>query len=310
MIHNFHLPEVKSIKESKNAGVLSIEPLYPGYGMTLGNSLRRVLLSSLPGVAVTAIKVEGAMHEFSTIPNIKEDVIEIILNLKNLRFRLFQDSKAEEYMTLNVSKEGKVKASDIKAPSNIEIINPDLHIAIVDNPKGKLNIEMKVETGRGYVPVEKRADEKLPAGWIAVDALYSPVLNVNYSVEKTRVGQMTNLEKLVISIETTGTITPKEALMQAAEILVDHLMIIAGKKEASVEMDSIADNEDNIANISVEEMNFSPRTTNALVNNDIKTVGDVLNLTKEELSSFKGLGNKAIDELMEKMNELGIRKEK
>lgn len=304
MLHDIHLPEIKTLAEEKNKATFAIEPLFPGYGMTLGNSLRRVILSSLPGAAVTAVKIDGVSHEFSTIPNVKEDVIEIILNLKQLRVKLHSE---EEFVTLSVNGAGEVTAKDIKTNSNVEIANPELHIATLDNKSAKLDMEIKIESGRGFVPIEKREGEKLGVGMIAVDALYAPIRKVRYNVEQTRVGQMTDLDRLVIEIETDGTIEPKVALEQAAEILVDHFLVICGKDsvcrkekaEAVVEIDNSA------AKILIEEVNLSPRTTNALLNNELRTIEDVLRLKDSELRQLKGFGAKAYDEIKDKIAELG-----
>jgi DNA-directed RNA polymerase subunit alpha len=305
MLYDIHLPEIKKIKEEGNLGVFEITPLYPGYGMTLGNSLRRVILSSLPGAAVTAVKIDGVSHEFSTIKNVKEDVVEIILNLKQLNVKMFTDE--EQTLTLEASGEGVVKAKDFKANSNVEIVNPDLVIATLDNKSAKLNMTLTIEKGRGYVPVEKRDGGKVAIGMIAVDALYSPIKRVRYNVESTRVGQMTNLDKLIIEVETNGVITPEEAVSQASEILVDHFNVLAGKEVA------VKKNEEEVevkpeagSDILVEEINLSPRTTNALLNNDIKTVSDILKLTDNELKTLKGFGTKAYEEVKEKIVELGL----
>lgn len=309
MIHNIHLPEVKTIKEEGNTGIFSIEPLYPGYGMTLGNSLRRVILSSLPGAAVTAIKIDGVTHEFTTIPHVKEDVVELILNLKQLRVKSHSDE--EQYLYLSSTGEGKVYARDIKAPSQVEITNPDLYLATLSGAKAKLEMEIRIEKGRGYVPVEKRDGEKLQVGMIAVDAIYTPVKKVRYNVESTRVGQMTDLDKLVIEVETDGTVTPKDAIIQAAEILVDHFSVVAGREvsEAGAPQEAAKVErtpEDAASKILVEEINLSPRTTNALLNNNIKTIADILVLTDDELRNLKGFGNKAYQEVREKLDELGF----
>lgn len=310
MLHDIHLPELKKVKEEGAKATFEITPLYPGYGMTLGNSLRRVILSSLPGAAVTAVKIHGAPHEFSTLPNVKEDVIEIILNLKLLRVKLHSD---EEFITLSKSGKGAVTAADIKENQNVEIVNKDLHIATLDNSKSKIDIEIKVEKGRGFVPIEKRESEKLGIGMIAVDALYAPIKRVRYDVEKTRVGQMTDLDKLVIELETDGTVSAEAAVKHASEILVDHFLVLTDKetvqkKEKLVE-EEIADN--TAAGILIEEINLSPRTTNALLNNELKTIDDVLKLTATELKNLKGFGAKAYDEVIEKVAELGydMRKE-
>lgn len=296
---------MKAIKEENNKATFEIEPLFPGYGMTLGNSLRRVILSSLPGAAVTAVKIDGVSHEFTTITGVKEDVIEIILNLKLLRVKLHSD---EEYVTLSASGGGEVTAKNIKENSNVEIANKDLHIATLDGKSSKLEMEIKLEKGRGFVPVEKREGEKLGVGMIAVDALYAPIKKVRYNVESTRVGQMTDLDKLVMEVETDGTITPREAIEQASEILVDHFLLVSGKETAErktrlmeeVEKDSGA------SGILIEEVNLSPRTTNALLNNELKTIDDILQLKDSELKNLKGFGAKAYEEVKDKIAELGF----
>lgn len=311
MLHDIHLPELKKVKQEGNKGIFEITPLYPGYGMTLGNSLRRVILSSLPGAAVTAVKIHGAAHEFSTLANVKEDVIEIILNLKQLRVRLYSD---EEFITLSKSGKGRVTAADIKENQNVEIVNKDLQIATLDNTKAKIDIEIKVERGRGFVPIEKRKDEKLGVGMIAIDALYAPIKRVRYSVEKTRVGQMTDLDKLLLEVETDGTVDPEQAIRQASEILVDHFLVLTDKetveRKKKVIEEEVGDNA--AAGILIEEINLSPRTTNALLNNELKTIDDVLKLTLSELKNLKGFGAKAFEEIQDKMTELGyeLKKEK
>jgi len=309
VLHEIHLPKTKILNQEGNVATFAIEPLYPGYGMTLGNSLRRVILSSLPGSAVTAVKIDGVSHEFSTIPEVKEDIIEILLNLKGLCVKLHTD---EEYLTLSASGGGEVKAKDIKANPNVEISNPDLHIATLDNKQAKLDMEIKVERGRGFVPVEKREGEKLGIGMIAIDALYAPIKKVRYSVEQMRVGQMTDLDRLIIEIETDGTITPAEAVEQASEILVDHFLILSGKDsvERKESIEEKIESENPAAKILIEEINLSPRTTNALLNNELKTIEDILHLKAEELRGLKGFGAKAYDEVIDKLAEFGFKMEK
>lgn len=309
MLFNIHLPEMKKIKEEGNRAIFEITPLYPGYGMTLGNSLRRVILSSLPGAAVTAVKIHGASHEFSTLPNIKEDVIEIILNLKQLRVKLHSD---EELISISKSGKGVVTAADIKTNQNVEIVNKNLHIATLDNSKSKIDIEIRVERGRGFVAIEKRESEKLSIGMIAVDALYAPVKRVKYNVEKTRVGQMTDLDKLVIEVETDGTVSAEAAIKFASEILVDHFLVLTDKDSVEKKQKIIAEEiEDNpAAGILIEETNLSPRTTNALLNNELNSVEDVLELTASQLKNLKGFGAKAYDEVLEKIAELGFEMKK
>lgn len=212
-------------KDERNA-TLVVEPCWHGYGTTLGNALRRVMLSSLPGAAVTAVKIKGASHEFTAIPGVQEDILELTLNLKSLRMRLFTDEPVR--LTLSVKGEKEVTAADIKAPSDVEIVNPDLHIATLTDKKAELELEIFVGKGRGYVPVEERSKEKPELGMIAIDAIYSPVREIGYKVENVRVGQITNFDKLVMTIETDGTITPKEAVDQSLRILLDHFQLMLG----------------------------------------------------------------------------------
>ncbi len=305
MLHPIQPPELKTQKEEGNKATFVIEPLYSGYGMTLGNSLRRVILSSLGGAAITAVKIDNVSHEFSTIEGVKEDVVEVILNLKKVRFKVYSDEP--QFLVLSKTGKGEVKAGDIKTTADVEIVNPEQVIATLDAAKSKLGMELKIEKGRGYVPVESREQEKLEVGMIAVDALYSPVQRVRYNVENTRVGQMTDLDRLVIEIETDGTISPSDALSQAADVLVEHFSVVAGKGQPQAP-GTLSDErgENDAAKISIEEVNFTPRTANALVNNDVKTIKDLLKLSDQELKELKGFGAKAYDEVKDKLAELGF----
>jgi DNA-directed RNA polymerase subunit alpha len=294
------LPEIKKVAQEKNTIGFVIEPLFPGFGMTIGNSLRRVLLSSLPGAAPYKVKIAGASHEFSTLPHVKEDVVEILLNLKALRFKLHEGKEAKA--TLEVSGEKKVKASDFKLPSNLELANPDQPIATLSRG-GKLKIELWVNYGIGYVPVERREDEKSEIGVISLDALYSPVKKVHYDVENTRVGRMTNYDKVTIEIMTDGTMDASAALEACGKILEDHFKLIANanleakktskKQKAEKESEKTAD----LRQQKIEEAGFSNRTANALIANGIKTVGGLLRISKEKLAEMKGLGSKAVSEI-------------
>ncbi len=306
MLYPIQLPELKTVNEDGNKATFAIEPLHSGYGMTLGNSLRRVILSSLSGAAVTAVKIDTVAHEFSTIAGVKEDVVEIILNLKRLRFRVY--SEEPQYLMLTASGQGEVTAASIKTTSDVEIVNPEQIIATLDTAKTKIGMEIKVEKGRGYVPVESREAEKLEVGMIAVDALYSPVQRVRYNVENTRVGQMTDLDRLIMEIETDGTITPQDAIRQAAELLVEHFHVIAGNPVGAVAAVAAAEErtETGASKISIEEINLTPRTTNALINNEIKSVKDLLKLSDQELRELKGFGSKAYEEVKDKIAELGF----
>lgn len=309
MLYDINLPELKEIEGEQGNSTFVVEPLYPGYGMTLGNSMRRVLLSSLAGAAITAVKIDGVNHEFSTVAGVREDMIELILNLKQVRFR-YED---EEAVTLTLKKSGKgaVTAGDIKVTGDVEVVNPKHEIAYIDTAKGKLEMELRVERGRGYAPVENRSSEKLEVGMIAIDAIYTPIKRVRYSVENTRVGQMTNLDKLLLEVETDGTLSPKEAVSQAAEILVGHFQVLAGHDVVSVGTGGIVTaaekQEADMAQIMIDEVNFSPRTTNALLNNDIKTIKELMELSPAELKELKGFGAKALDEVGAKLDELGLK---
>ncbi len=218
------LPSKIELTADGRKGTLTVEPCFQGYGTTLGNALRRVLLSSLPGAAVTAVKIKGAQHEFSALPGVKEDILEIILNLKSLRLKLFSDEPVR--LHLSAKGDGDVTAGDIEKSSDVEVINKDLHIATLTDKKAELELEIFVGKGRGFVPIEERGKEKLELGMIAIDALYSPIRDVGYSVENVRVGEITNYDKLVMTIETDGTITPDEALDQALKILLDHFSLV------------------------------------------------------------------------------------
>ncbi|RLF36175.1 MAG: DNA-directed RNA polymerase subunit alpha [Thermoplasmata archaeon] len=226
----------KVIKKGENRAIFEIENCYPGYGMTLGNALRRVLLSSLPGAAIVGVKIKGVNHEFSTIPHVLEDVIQIILNLKQIRFKLYTDEPVK--LTLKAKGEKEVKASDIKLTSDVEIVNKDAHIATLTDKKAELEMEIEVEKGLGYVPVEQRKKEKLSVGYIAVDAIFSPIKKVNYEIENMRVGDRTDFNRLKVDIETDGSITPEEAFQKAVNILVDCFKVLieeerTEKKETS-----------------------------------------------------------------------------
>lgn len=220
--------------ENDRKATLVVEPCWHGYGTTLGNAIRRVMLSSLPGAAVTAVKIKGATHEFSAIAGVQEDVLELILNLKQLRFRLFTDEPVR--LMLKVKGEKEVTAADIEGDSNVEVANPDQHIATLTDKKAEFEMEIFVGRGRGYVTVEERAKEKLELGMIAIDAIYSPVREVGYKVENTRVGQITNFDKLSMNIETDGTITPKEAVDQSLNILLDHFKLLTGQSAAAMDV--------------------------------------------------------------------------
>ncbi len=307
-LYDINLPEMKEEQLSEVASRFTVEPLYPGYGMTIGNSMRRVLLSSLAGAAVTAVKIEGVDHEFTTIKGIREDVITLILNIKQLKVSYHGEEAA--FITLSKSGKGMVTAGDIKESDEVKVINKDLELCYIDDAKGKIEIELRVEQGRGYSPVETRGSEKLPIGYIAVDAIYTPIKRVRFDIENTRVGQMTNLDSLVMEVETDGSVTPADAMQQTAQILVGHFQVLAGMNVVSVGVEGImtaeAKAEAEHGQIAIEELSMSQRTTNALINNDILTVSDLTQLSKGDIKSLKGFGQKAFEEVLEKLEEMGI----
>ncbi len=312
VIHEAKLEEVKELGE--NSAEFVIRPLYYGYGNTLGNSLRRVLLSSVKGAAITSFSIEGASHEFTAVPGIREDVVDIMLNLKNIRVKSYSDAPVELYLEIKGSdqseKDGdkRVVAGDIKLPAEIEIANPNQVICHIDDPKFVLKMHMIVDTGRGYLTIEKSGEERVHSDMIALDAVFSPVLRVRYKVESTRVGQDTNLQQLTITIDTDGTITPKEAFEEAAAILVNQYTALAGGTtvESAPAPGANQEEEDSGLMLPIEELGLSARTANALTNNDIKTVRDLVMLSDSDLKDLKGFGAKALDEVKEKITELNI----
>lgn len=300
-------PALAGIDEHSNtSATFNIEPLHAGYGNTLGNSLRRVLLSSIRGAAIVAFRVEGATHEFTTVAGIKEDVVDIMLNLKNVKVKVHTDEPIE----LRIEKKGAgpVTAGDIKLSADVEIANPEQLIATIDDPKASLVMDIVVEAGRGYRTIEESSNERLHSDMIALDAVFSPVLRVRYKVDPTRVGQETNLDQLRLSIETDGTISPKDAFEEAAAILVNQYTALAGSTtvEAAPALGQIEDEDVSELNTPIEELNLSARTANALVNNDIRTVHDLVTLTEQDLRELKGFGSKALDEVKDKLAELEL----
>ncbi|MBP6005727.1 DNA-directed RNA polymerase subunit alpha [Candidatus Saccharibacteria bacterium] len=280
-----------------------IEPLAPGFGTTIGNSLRRVLLSSLSGAAVTSVKIKGADHEFSTLSGVKEDVISILLNIKLLRIDYQGDAPLK--FILKKTGQGQVKAGDIKTSNDAKIINPELVIATLDGAKTQFEMEMVVETGIGYYSTEDHPeDEQLPVGSILVDALFTPIRKVNFKVENTRVGQRTNFDKLIISIQTNQTISAEQAFNQANQILIGQYQTILSPKATVVtEVESMEVGVENEDDILITEIGFSPRTANALGKNQILTVSQLRNLDDKQLSSMKGFGAKALEEVKLKISE-------
>ena len=304
VIHN---PALASINDQgDNVAEFVIEPLQFGYGNTLGNSLRRVLLSSIRGAAIVSFKVEGATHEFTTVAGIKEDVVDIMLNLKNVRLIAHTDEAVE--LRLEKKGAGVVTAGDIAANADVEIVNPDQVIATIDDPKGSFVVDLVVESGRGYRTSEDSSEARLHSDHIALDAVFSPVLRVRYKVDGTRVGQETNLDKLALTVETDGSISPRDAFEEAAAILVNQYSALAGSTtvEAAPALGQVTEDETNELNTSIEELNLTARTANALINNDIRTVHDLVTLSEQDLRELKGFGSKALDEVKDKLAELDI----
>lgn len=299
----------KVIQKKKNQAVFEIEALYPGYGVTIGNSLRRVLLASLQGSAVTELKIKGVPHEFSTIPGVLEDVIMVMLNVKNLRFKMFE---GEEYVIeLNKKGEGEVTGADFKIPPQVKLVNPEIHLATITDKKTELHMTVTIKKGIGYVPKEQLKNKKLEIGTIALDAIFTPIRNVNFQVESMRVGDRTDFDRLSLEIETDGTITPEEAFFEASDILIKHFNVIfQGKVENTEEKKSVSaakakgKNED-VASMMVEELKFTGRTLNALLKNNIKTIGAIVKISEKDLTELEGMGEKGISEIKRKLKKLG-----
>ena len=299
-IYNPALASVDDI--SATSATFLIEPMHAGYGNTLGNSLRRVLLSSIRGGAIVAFRIEGATHEFTTVEGVKEDVVDIMLNLKGVRLRVHTDEPVE----LRLEKTGGViTAGDIQANGEVEVVNPDHIIATIDDPNKTVIMDLVAEAGRGYQTIEESSVNRLHSDMIALDAIFTPVLRVRYKVDSTRVGDETNLEKLALTVETDGTLTPREAFEEAAAILVSQYSALAGSTVvAGAPALGNDESDDSELDMSIEELNLSARTTNALINNEIRTIRDLVTLTEQDLRELKGFGSKALDEVRDKMAEL------
>ena len=302
---------LEETEDRERHGIFVIEPLERGYGTTLGNSLRRILLSSLPGYAVTAVKIDGVLHEFSTIPGVVEDTTDIILNLKQLLVKIHGDCPKKVY--LNIKNEQRVTAADIQVSSDIEILNPDLYIASVADG-GVLTAEITIDRGRGYLPAERNKNVENIIGVINVDARFSPVHKVNYLVEHTRVGQITDYDKLILEVWTDGSTSPIEVVSLAAKIMTEHLMLFvglsqaAGKAEIMVEKEQESKNK--ILEMTIEELDLSVRSYNCLKRAGINTVEELTRKTEEDMMKVRNLGRKSLEEVEQKMQslELGLRK--
>lgn len=298
-----------STQGSRSIGKFVVEPLERGFGTTLGNSMRRVLLSSLPGYAITSVKIDGVLHEFSTIPHVKEDVTEIVLNLKNVILKIHDEYPKTLY--IEASGEGEITAGDIKHDSDVEILNPELHLAYLDEA-ASVTMELTADGGRGYVPCDRNKQiMQLPIGTIAIDSIYTPVLKVNYTVENTRVGQQTDLDKLILDVETDGTIPADEAASLAAKILNEHLNLFVdlseemGNAEIMVEKDD--DGDKKVLEMTIEELDLSVRSFNCLKRAGINTVEDLIGKSEEDMMKVRNLGRKSLDEVVGKLAALGFK---
>ncbi len=302
LIYNPSLAQVDD--NGDNSATFVIEPLQAGYGDTLGNSLRRVLLSSIEGASIVAFRIEGATHEFTTVPGVKEDVVDIMLNLKGVNLKSHSDAPIE--LTISKKGTGEVTAADIKTTPDVEVVNPEHVICTIDDPKATVNVVLVVESGRGYRTIEESSEDRLHSDMIALDALFSPVVRVRYKVDNTRVGSETNLNKLELTIETNGAISPRDAFEEAAAILVNQYTALAGSTtvEAAPALSAEKDEEADRLHASIDSLGMSARTTNALINNDIRTIHDLVSLSDQDLKELKGFGSKALDEVKDKMAEL------
>ena len=302
--------EVAEISEDKKYGKFVVEPLERGYGITLGNSLRRIMLSSLPGAAVSQVKIEGVLHEFSSIPGVKEDVTEIIMNIKSLAIKNSSDTNEPKTAYIEYEGEGVVRASDIQVDQDVEILNPDLVIATLSGKDTKLYMELTITRGRGYVSSERNKTEDLPIGVIAVDSIYTPVERVNVTVENTRVGQITDFDKLTLDVYTNGTLEPDEAVSLAAKVLSEHLNLFIdlseNAKTAEVMVEKEDDEKEKVLEMSIDELELSVRSYNCLKRAGINTVEELCNKTSEDMMKVRNLGRKSLEEVLAKLKELGL----
>lgn len=299
--------ECVEMAEDYSYGRFVVEPLERGYGTTLGNSLRRILLSSLPGASVASIKIDGVLHEFSTIPGVVEDVTEIILNIKDLALKVH--SEGQKVIYIDYEGEGEIKAGDIKTDADVEVLNPDLHIATISG-NNRLYMELMVDTGRGYVPAEKNKQPNQPIGIIPIDSIYTPVKKVSYTVENTRVGQVTDYDKLTIEVWTNGSIKPDEAISLGAKILSEHLNLFINLTDHARNTEIMVEKEETkkekVLEMTIEELDLSVRSYNCLKRAGINTVEDLINKTEEDMMKVRNLGRKSLEEVVQKMEALGL----
>ncbi len=302
--------EVVEISEDKKYGKFVVEPLERGYGITLGNSLRRIMLSSLPGAAVSQVKIEGVEHEFSSIPGVKEDVTEIIMNIKSLAIKNSSETNEAKTAYIEYEGEGVVRASDIQVDPDVEILNPDTVIATLSGKNTKLYMELTITKGRGYVSADKNKREDLPIGVIAIDSIYTPVERVNVTVQNTRVGQITDYDKLTLDVHTNGTLVPDEAVSLAAKVLSEHLSLFINlsenAKNAEVMVEKEDDEKEKVLEMSIDELELSVRSYNCLKRAGINTVEELTNKTSEDMMKVRNLGRKSLEEVLAKLKELGL----
>ena len=303
--------EIAEISEDKRYGRFVVEPLERGYGTTLGNSLRRIMLSSLPGAAVSQIKIDGVLHEFSSIPGVKEDVTEIIMNIKSLAIRNNSSSNEPKTVVLEFEGEGVVTAADIRVDQDIEILNPEIKIATLNGgANSKLYMELTITKGRGYVGADKNKNEDLPIGVIAVDSIYTPIERVNMTVQNTRVGQVTDYDKLTLDVYTNGTLGPDEAVSLAAKVLSEHLAqfinLSESAREVSVMIDKEPEGKEKALDMNIDELELSVRSYNCLKRAGINTVAELINKTPDEMMKVRNLGRKSLEEVLAKLKELGL----
>ena len=303
--------EIAEISDDKKYGRFVVEPLERGYGTTLGNSLRRIMLSSLPGAAISQIKIDGVLHEFSSIPGVKEDVTEIIMNLKTLAIKNSSETDEPKTAYIEFEGEGVVTAADIQADSDIEILNPDLVIATLNGgADSRLSMELIITKGRGYVSSDKNKNDSLPIGVIAIDSIYTPVDRVNMSVENTRVGQVTDFDKLTLDVYTNGTMDTDEAVSLASKVLCEHLKLFIDLSETSKDIEVIAepvdDEIDKVLEMNIDELELSVRSYNCLKRAGINTVEELVNKTSDDMMKVRNLGRKSLEEVLAKLKELGL----
>ena len=303
--------EIATISDDNKYGRFVVEPLERGYGTTLGNSLRRIMLSSLPGAAVSQVKIEGVLHEFSSIPGVKEDVTEIIMNIKNLAIKNNSDTNEPKTAYIEFEGEGVVRASDIQTDSDIEIINPDLVIATLNGGANcRLFMELTITRGRGYVSSDKNKSEDQPVGVISVDSIYTPVERVNMSVQNTRVGQVTDYDKLTLDVYTNGTLAPDEAVSLAAKVLSEHLSLFIDLSEnartAEIMVEQETDEKEKALEMTIDELELSVRSYNCLKRAGINTVEELCNKTSDDMMKVRNLGRKSLEEVLAKLKELGL----